>query len=46
MNEQQSGVLVSRVLPLSNAAQVLLPDDVLLSVDGVDIANDGLYQSE
>jgi len=41
MQEHHSGVLVSHILPLSKAADTLKRDDVLMSVDGVPIANDG-----
>lgn len=41
MNERQSGVLVSIVIPGGGAEKRLLPGDVILSIDSVPIANDG-----
>lgn len=36
-----TGVLVSRINPISDAYRVLKKDDIILSFDGVLIANDG-----
>ncbi|KAK4366955.1 hypothetical protein RND71_014835 [Anisodus tanguticus] len=36
-----TGVFVSRINPLSDASRVLKKDDIILSFDGVPIANDG-----
>lgn len=36
-----TGVLVSRINPTSDAYKVLKKDDIILSFDGVPIANDG-----
>lgn len=36
-----TGVLVSKISPLSDAYNILKKDDILLSFDGVPIANDG-----
>lgn len=36
-----SGVLVSKINPLSDAHRVLKKDDIVLAFDGVPIANDG-----
>lgn len=36
-----TGVLVSKINPLSDAYKVLKKDDVILAFDGVPIANDG-----
>ncbi|KAJ3678120.1 hypothetical protein LUZ60_001923 [Juncus effusus] len=41
MGDRVTGVLVSKVNPLSDAARVLKKDDVVLAFDGVTIANDG-----
>lgn len=41
MAPAQKGVLIRRVEPTSPASQVLKQYDILLSFDGVDIANDG-----
>jgi len=41
MTVDQSGLLVNKVYPLSDAANVLKKDDVLLSIDGSTIGNDG-----
>eukprot|EP01134_Creolimax_fragrantissima_P003580 CFRG3580T1 len=35
------GILVTKILPLSNASKVLRKDDVVLSIDGVPMASDG-----
>lgn len=37
----QTGVLVSRVYPLSRAKGIIQKDDILLKIDGHPIANDG-----
>lgn len=36
-----TGVLVSKINPLSDAHRVLKKDDIILAFDGVPIANDG-----
>lgn len=36
-----TGVLVSHINPISDAHRVLKKDDIILSFDGVPIANDG-----
>jgi S1-C subfamily serine protease len=36
-----TGVLVNKINPLSDAYKVLKKDDIILSFDGVPIANDG-----
>ncbi|XP_022765524.1 protease Do-like 10, mitochondrial [Durio zibethinus] len=41
MQHQMTGVLVSKINPLSDAHRVLKKDDILLEFDGVPIANDG-----
>lgn len=41
MQPDMTGVLVSKINPLSEAYKVLKKDDVILAFDGVPIANDG-----
>jgi len=41
MQPDMTGVLVSRINPLSDAYKILKKDDILLEFDGVPIANDG-----
>lgn len=41
MQPQMTGVLVSKINPLSDAHGVLKKDDIILEFDGVIIANDG-----
>jgi hypothetical protein len=41
MTAKQKGLLVSRIAPTCAAAKVVQPNDVLLSFDGEQIANDG-----
>jgi hypothetical protein len=41
MRSEMTGVLVSRINPLSDAHRILKKDDILLEFDGVPIANDG-----
>ncbi|KAJ0557453.1 putative peptidase Do [Helianthus annuus] len=41
MRPELTGVLVSRINPLSDAYNVLKKDDIVLAFDGVPIANDG-----
>ena len=41
MQLDMTGVLVSKINPLSDAYKVLKKDDVILAFDGVPIANDG-----
>lgn len=44
MGSMQNGVRVRRIEPLSAAAKVLKVDDILLSFDGIEIANDGTVE--
>lgn len=41
MRPELTGVLVSKINPLSDAHKVLKKDDIVLAFDGVPIANDG-----
>ncbi|CAA6663893.1 unnamed protein product [Spirodela intermedia] len=41
MSPEMTGVLISKVNPLSDAYKVLKKDDIVLAFDGVPIANDG-----
>lgn len=41
MKPEQKGVRIRRVDPTAPESQVLKPSDIILSFDGVDIANDG-----
>ncbi|XP_071734717.1 protease Do-like 10, mitochondrial [Rutidosis leptorrhynchoides] len=41
MRPDMTGVLVSKINPLSNAYSILKKDDIVLAFDGVPIANDG-----
>lgn len=41
MKREKTGVLVSKINPLSDAHRVLKKDDIVLAFDGVPIANDG-----
>ncbi|CAN6360081.1 unnamed protein product [Urochloa humidicola] len=41
MRPEMTGVLVSRINPLSDAHKILKKDDILLEFDGIPIANDG-----
>lgn len=41
MKPDQKGVRIRRVDPTAPESMVLMPSDVILSFDGVDIANDG-----
>ena len=41
MRTDMTGVLVSKINPLSEAHKILKKDDIILSFDGVPIANDG-----
>ncbi|GAB2277133.1 Protease Do-like 10, mitochondrial [Dionaea muscipula] len=41
MHPQMTGVLVSKINPISDAHNILRKDDILLAFDGVPIANDG-----
>lgn len=41
MHPGLTGVLVNRINPISDAYRVLKKDDIILSFDGVPIANDG-----
>jgi len=44
MEDEKTGVLVRKVFPGSPAQDILIPGDVILSIDGKDIANDGTIQ--
>ncbi|KAL5703473.1 Protease Do-like 10 [Ranunculus cassubicifolius] len=41
MRSETTGVLVSKINPLSEAHKILKKDDIILAFDGVQIANDG-----
>lgn len=41
MNPDQKGVRIRRIDPTAPESMMLMPSDVILSFDGVDIANDG-----
>ncbi|ERN20200.1 protease Do-like 10, mitochondrial [Amborella trichopoda] len=41
MHPEMTGVLVSKINPISDAHRVLKKDDIILAFDGVPIANDG-----
>eukprot|EP00955_Chlamydomonas_euryale_P018402 195605-Chlamydomonas_euryale.AAC.1 len=41
MPEERSGILVVRIDPLSDAARVLQPHDVVMEVSGCSVADDG-----
>ncbi|XP_010435521.1 PREDICTED: protease Do-like 10, mitochondrial [Camelina sativa] len=41
MSPEMTGVLISKINPLSDAYRILKKDDVILSFDSVSIANDG-----
>ena len=41
MTPNQKGVRVRRVEPTAPASHFLKPSDIILSFDGIDIANDG-----
>ncbi|XP_010528621.1 PREDICTED: protease Do-like 10, mitochondrial [Tarenaya hassleriana] len=41
MSVEMTGVLISKINPLSDAHRVLKKDDIILAFDGVAIANDG-----
>ncbi|KAJ4973886.1 hypothetical protein NE237_007060 [Protea cynaroides] len=41
MKRDQKGVRIRRIEPTAPESQVLKPSDILLSFDGIDIANDG-----
>ncbi|XP_010440803.1 PREDICTED: protease Do-like 10, mitochondrial [Camelina sativa] len=41
MSPEMTGVLISKINPLSDAHRILKKDDVILSFDSVSIANDG-----
>jgi S1-C subfamily serine protease len=44
MSEDQSGILLRKLHPGSPAQKILKADDVILSIDRTDIANDGTVQ--
>lgn len=41
MHPEMTGVLISKINPLSDAYNILKKDDIVLSFDGIPIANDG-----
>lgn len=41
MKPEQKGVMVRAVSPVADAAKHLLPDDVIMRFDGVQVASDG-----
>lgn len=41
MREEHTGVLLNKIYPGSPAKGILRPGDIVLSVEGVDVANDG-----
>ncbi|KAL8159403.1 hypothetical protein V2J09_000940 [Rumex salicifolius] len=41
MHSEMTGVLVSKINPLSDAHKILKRDDIIIAFDGVPIANDG-----
>lgn len=41
MGPDMTGVLVSKINPLSEAYKLLKKDDIILAFDGVPVANDG-----
>lgn len=41
MESDQKGVRIRRIEPTAPESQVLKPSDVILSFDGINIANDG-----
>jgi len=41
MTQEQSGILVNKIYPLADAAKILKKDDVILSIEGSPIGNDG-----
>lgn len=41
MKPDQKGVRIRRIDPTTPESMMLMPSDVILSFDGVDIANDG-----
>ena len=41
MGPEQKGVRIKRIEPTAPESHLLKPSDVILSFDGVDIANDG-----
>jgi S1-C subfamily serine protease len=45
MKPDQKGVRVRRVEPTAPESGCLQPSDIILSFDGIDIANDGTGQS-
>ena len=45
MKPDQKGVRIRRIDPTAPESQVLKPSDIILSFDGVDIANDGTGKS-
>jgi hypothetical protein len=44
MQEEHTGVLLNKIYPGSPAIGILRPGDIVLSVDGIDVANDGTIQ--
>lgn len=46
MKPDQKGVRIRRVDPTAPESQVLKPSDIILSFDGVNIANDGTGENQ
>jgi S1-C subfamily serine protease len=44
VSDRRGGVLVTRVIPLTPASEVLHPRDVLVAIDGAEIAPDGTVE--
>jgi S1-C subfamily serine protease len=44
MKEEHTGILLNKVYPGSPAKGLLRPGDIVLSVEGIDVANDGTIQ--
>jgi S1-C subfamily serine protease len=41
MTDKETGVLISKIRPLTHASEVLKKHDVILSIDGQVVGNDG-----
>ncbi len=44
IENQEGGVVVSRVLPFSSADEWIQEDDIIVSIDGINIDEDGTFQ--
>ncbi|MCK5504205.1 MAG: serine protease, partial [Thermodesulfovibrionia bacterium] len=44
MSKEQTGILVNKIYPDSPAAGILKPEDIILSIDGVNVASDGTIE--